>query len=76
METFIPSDIHGLKGGRLLLHIQKKIRYLGVHVIFKSDKLDYLQGPRKEKKITFFSIGQGPINPWKFSWNLLVFFYS
>ena len=31
-----------------------------VHVIFKSDKLDYLRSPRREKKDCFvFSIGQG-----------------
>ena len=43
-------------------------------MIFKSDKLDYLRGPRKEKIFDkFFSIGQGPINAGKLKWNLLVF---
>ena len=44
-------------------------------MIFKSDKLDYLRGPRKEFFFdNFFSIGQGPSNAWKLNWNLLVFF--
>jgi hypothetical protein len=43
-------------------------------VIFKSDKLDYHQGPRKEKKFDdIFSIGQGPSNIGKLNWNLLGF---
>ena len=46
-----------------------------VHVIFKSDKWDYLGGPRKEFFFdNFFSIGQGPSNAGKVNWNLLVFF--
>ena len=44
-------------------------------MIFKSDKLDYLGGPRKE---FFFdnvvSIRQGPSNVGKLNWNLLGFF--
>jgi hypothetical protein len=46
-------------------------------VIFKSDKLDYLRGPRKEKIFDkYFGIGQGPSNAGKLKWNLLVFFHS
>jgi hypothetical protein len=46
-----------------------------VHVIFKSDKLDYLRGPRKEFFFdNLFSIGQGPSNVGKMNWNLLGFF--
>ena len=44
-------------------------------MIFKSDKLDYLGGPRKEIFFdNFFSIGQGPSNVGKLNWNLLSFF--
>ena len=44
-------------------------------MIFKSDKLDYLGGPRKEIFFdNFFRIGQGPSNVGKLNWNLLVFF--
>ena len=44
-------------------------------MIFKSDKLDYLGGPRKEFFFdNFFSIGQGPSNVGKLNWNLLGFF--
>jgi hypothetical protein len=44
-------------------------------VIFKSDKLDYLGGPRKEIFVdNFFSIRQGPSNVGKLNWNLLGFF--
>ena len=44
-------------------------------MIFKSDKLDYLGGPRKEFFFdNFFSIRQGPSNVGKLIWNLLVFF--
>ena len=44
-------------------------------MIFKSDKLDYLRGPRKENFFdNFFSIGQGPSNAGKLNSNLLVFF--
>ena len=43
-------------------------------MIFKSDKLDYLGGPRKEFFFdNFFSIGQGPSNVGKLNWNLLGF---
>ena len=47
-----------------------------VHVILKSDKLDYyLQGPRKTFFfVNLFSIGQGPSIAGKLNWNLLVFF--
>jgi hypothetical protein len=46
-----------------------------IHVIFKSDKLDYLRGPRKEIFFdNFFSIGKGPSNVGKLNWNLLIFF--
>ena len=46
-----------------------------VHVIFKSDKLDYLRGPRKEFFFdNCFSIGQGPSSVGKLDWNLLGFF--
>ena len=44
-------------------------------MIFKSDKLDYLGGPRKEFFFyNFFSIGPGPSNVGKLNWNLLGFF--
>ena len=44
-------------------------------MIFKSDKLDYLQCPRKEFFFdNLFSIGLGPSNAWKLNWNLLGFF--
>ena len=44
-------------------------------MIFKSDKLDYLRGPRKEFFFdNFFSIRQGPSNVGKLNWNLLGFF--
>ena len=44
-------------------------------MIFKSDKLDYLGGPRKDFFFdNVFSIGQGPSNVGKLNWNLLVFF--
>ena len=42
-------------------------------MIFKSDKLDYLQGPMKDFLMIFFSIGQSPSNVEKFNWNLLGF---
>ena len=42
---------------------------------FKSNKLDYLQGPNKEFFIdNFFIIGQTPWNAGKLNWNLLCFF--
>ena len=48
-----------------------------VHVIFKSDKLDYLRCPRKEIFFdNFFSIEQGPSNVGKLNWDLLGFFHS
>ena len=44
-------------------------------MIFKSDKLDYLRCPRKEKIFdNFFSIEQGPSNVGKLNWDLLGFF--
>ena len=47
-----------------------------VHVISKSDKSDYLGGPRKEIYFdNFYSIGQGPSNVGKLNWNLLGFFF-
>ena len=47
-----------------------------VHVIFKSDKLDYLRCPRKEIFFgNFFSIVQGPNNVGKLNWDLLGFFF-
>ena len=44
-------------------------------MIFKSDKLDYLRGPKTKKKIfdDLFNIGQGPSNVGKLNWNLLGF---
>ena len=45
-----------------------------VLVIFKSNKLDYLRGPRKDFFDNFFSIGQGSSNVGKLNWNLLGFF--
>ena len=46
-----------------------------VHVIFKSDKLDYLRCPRKEIFFdNFFSTEQGPSNVGKLNWDLLGFF--
>ena len=46
-----------------------------VHVIIKSDKLDYLQCPRKEFFFdNFFNIEQGPSNDGKLNWDLLGFF--
>ena len=55
---------------------QKKIQLSRpVHVIFKSDKLDYLRCPRKEFFFdNFFSIVQGPNNVGKLNWDLLGFF--
>ena len=45
-----------------------------VHVIFKTDKLDYLQGPKSKHFFeSFFTIGQGTSNTWKWNWNLLGF---
>ena len=57
---------------------QKKIQLsMPVHVIFKSDKLDYLRCPRKDFFFDiFFSIGQGPSNDGELNWDLLVFFHS
>ena len=44
-------------------------------MIFKWDKLDYLQCPRKEFFFdNFFSIGQGPSNVGELNWDLLGFF--
>ena len=46
-------------------------------MIFKSDKLDYLQCPRKEKNFdNFFSIEQGRRNVGKLNWNFFSFIFS
>ena len=43
-------------------------------MIFKSDKLDYLRGPKTKKNFDdLFNIGQGPSNVGKLNWNLLGF---
>ena len=45
-----------------------------VHVIFKTDKLDYLRSPKTKVFFeSFFFIGQGTSSTGKWNWNLLSF---
>ena len=45
-----------------------------VHVIFKTDKLDYLRSPKTKVFFeSFFFIGQGTLSTGKWNWNLLGF---